>query len=237
MTTQLDPDLANSRGITNPMTLIQAAVERGIDAAQLEKLMDLSERWERNRAAEDFSRAIAGFQSECPVVFKSKTAKGDGDKWQGYQYASYDDVMKEAGPILAKYRIAISFTTESSPAGLTATCRVRVGIHSEETTITLPIPQMKANDTQKFGSALSYAKRYSFCAALNVICSNEDDDAARQIENIDGEDIRAINTLIEEKNVNLDRFLSWAGIERLDLMAKDQLPKALDMLRRKQVQK
>jgi len=215
----------------NPLALIQAAVERGIDAAQLERLMDLQERYEKNQAAKVFAAAVAAFQAECPRVYKRRTA--DTGKMK-YQFASMDDVMRAAGPVLAKHGIAVTFpNTEPTADGLRVTCRVRVGCHCEDTPLTIPVPQMVVNDTQRVGAALSYAKRLSLCAALNIVVTDEDDDAASCVQNIDPTQVAEIKRLIAEKNVNVPMFLTWAEVARVEDIALANYPKVVDMLARK----
>lgn len=228
-----------------PLALIEQAIAKGYDPAHLGQLMDLQERWERNRAAERFAAAISAFQAAVPVVLKERVAKINDD-WS-YNFAGYDDIMRQIAPLLAKYQIVITFSSDQIPqVGIKTTCRVRVGVHFEDHTLTVPIPQMKVNDTQKFGAALSYAKRYALCAALNIVVSNEDDDAAKQLDNVDEEEVAALRDLIETKQVDLPRFLSWAfgkefvvpkgkeaQLKSLELMTRAEWPKAMDMLRRK----
>lgn len=185
--------LERSTGVTNALVLIQTAIERNIDAEQLGKLLDLQERWEANRAAQAFADAITGFQSECPPVRKSRQAKAAG-RFGGYQFASYDDVMRVAGPLLAKHKIVVTYSFTSVERGMTVTCHVRVGTHVEDTTLTLPIPEMSANDTQKGGGATAYLKRYSVCAALNIVVTDEDDDAAN-LSPVKGNDSHELTNL------------------------------------------
>src|SRR5262245_16825535 len=97
-----------------PLQMIQAAIEKGIDP---DKLMDFAERFERNRAAEAFGRAITKFQSMCPRITKSRTASipaRDGGK-SGYSYgfASFDDIDKAIRPLLIECELAVSFTTDA----------------------------------------------------------------------------------------------------------------------------
>lgn len=219
------------RGELTPISLISKAIENKISPDQLGKLYDLQERFEKNEAAKAFSLALAQFQSRMPVVFKSRTAKVKD--WQ-YSFASYDDVMRDAAPILADCKIALSFSTEPAQGGIKVTCRVRHGTHFEDHTLTVPIPAMTVNDTQRFGAALSYAKRYALCAALNIVVSDEDDDASRQMELVNAQDLAQLKELIEEKRADMERFMKWAGVKKLEEMTKDTWLKAMDMLRRKQ---
>lgn len=221
--TQLQP--------TNPLAIIERAIAAGMKPEDLKGLFDLQERHERNRAAEAFADAITGFQDECPVILKRRVAK---IKEWSYGYAGYDDVMREIKDLLKRYRIAVTFSTDHTDKGIKATCRVRVGTHYEDHTLTVPVPgQMVVNDTQKYGAALSYAKRYVLCAALNIVVSDEDDDAAGLLENISEEQVKELQGLIKSKSVDEKRFLNWANIAQLTSMPRRDFPKALDMLKRK----
>jgi hypothetical protein len=216
---------------TNPMALIQAAIERGIDPDQLGKLMDLQERHERNRAAEAFGSAIAEFQRRCPRIHKGR--KVDAGPLR-YQYASFDDVMAEAGPHLSACGIALSFSTEANDRGIRVTVRVRVGIHAEDSTLDVPVPDMKVNSTQRYGAALSYAKRYALCAALNIVVTDDvDDDANSCFDPITEQQEVELIELIEAKGADKPRFLKWMGVEKLSDIAASDFDKAITALRSK----
>ena len=233
-------ELDKSNGITNPLVLLQAAIERGLDPDKLGKLMDLAERWEANQAASVYAQAITEFQKRCPAIVKDRQAGKAGEKFN-YAYAGYDDVMRVAGPLLAELQIAVSFTTEPSERGLKATCRLRVGTHFEDHSLTLPIPQMQVNDTQKFGAALSYAKRYVLCAALNIVTTGEDDDAGNQFDALAPEQIERLNELLADcreagSPVDMPRFWGWLGCADMHEMRASDFAKAEHELTRKLAQ-
>jgi hypothetical protein len=218
----------------NPLALIEAAIAKGIDADQLGKLMDLQERWEKRRAEERFADALAAFQAECPTVFKRRT--GDTGTYK-YKYESFDDVMREAGPILAKYGITPSFDTnhDTEKSIIKLSVRIRVGAHYEDHHFQMPVPaNLKVSDPQAYGIALSYAKRYGLKASLNIISTDEPDNDGALFEFIGPSEIAELKELLVEKGADLDRFLKWANAESLERFPAKQLPKALDMLRRKQ---
>lgn len=60
-----------------PMDMLKVAVDRGADLEQLEKLMDLQERWEKNQAKKAFVEALSAFKADPPTVIKSKRAGFD----------------------------------------------------------------------------------------------------------------------------------------------------------------
>lgn len=217
---------------TNPLSIIESAVAQGVDAGQLEKLMELQERWDRNQAANAFGQALTAFQSKCPTVHKSRRAESSGS-FQGYAYASFDDVMREASPILAECGLAVSFSTERNEHGIRVTCRIRHGTHYEDHTLDVPVPLMKVNDTQRYGAALSYAKRYALCAALNIVVSDEDDDAGSLGEKITEAQAASLKTLIGSKGASISKFLDFFRIGSvLDLPAA-RFDEAKAMLERK----
>lgn len=222
----------------HPLALIQAAIEKGVDAEQLSKLMDLQERYERNRAAEAFGAALTKFQSMCPTVFKSRTAKvktTTGGEYS-YKFASFDNIMRAVSPILAQCDLAVTFATEQlekSPNILKVSCCVRHGIHVQETTCFVPIPDMKVNDTQKYGAAVSYAKRYTLCAALNIVVSDEDNDAAGLIDAITEEQVAEIYALLERKGIAAGPVCKFIQVERIEDVRQADYVKLVDYLRRK----
>jgi hypothetical protein len=230
MTEQMtEPQAALAVPMT-PMTLIERALVKGIDPEQLSRLMDLQERYEKRQAADEFGRALAEFQKRCPAVFKWREMKGTN---QSYKFASLDDVMRAAGPVLAECGISISFDTSHENNMLKVTCRIRVGSHSEDKTFTTPVPDMRVNDTQRFGAALTYAKRYAICAALNIVTTDQDVDASNLENYVSLGQIKQLDDLIVEKGVDKKRFLAWANVADLDLILARDFPKVLTTLQQR----
>jgi hypothetical protein len=220
------------------LALIHMAIEKGNAVDQLGKLLDMQERYEKAQAAREFAAALTAFQAEVPVIRKTKDAVDtrDGKNKVLYSYASYDDVMAAAAPVLARYGIVVSFSTEQTPGSLKVVCRVRVGTHTEETPFTVPIPKISlANETQLFGGALSYAKRYCLCAALNLVTTGEDQDAAELFERITAEQVEELEELIRTRNANLKAFLEYAEAESLADIPQSKFAKLADKLSRKPV--
>ena len=218
------------------MTIMQKMVEQGSDVGQLERMIALVERWQDRNAQADFAAALNRFQSLCPTVFKGRATK-EGSSGFGYKFASFDDIMRAAAPALAECGISIGFdTTQDLEKGLLIVkCRIRVGSYYEDRTFACPVASsLKVSDAQKFGSALSYAKRYCLCAALNIVTTDHDDDGQGTIEFIDEDQVAALEAMIAEKNVDMVRFLKWAEIASLDRMLKTDFAKSKDMLVRKQ---
>jgi hypothetical protein len=158
--------------VNDPMQMLGAALDRGMSVADLGPLMDLVERDQANKARVAFMAAMADFQAVCPTIKKTKRA-------DRYVYAPLDQVLRTIRPHLESNGLSIRFDTEMTDNSIiTAICTVshRNG-HSEVSHFAAPIDsEMRVNDTQKVGSANSYARRYALMNALNLVASNEDDD-------------------------------------------------------------
>lgn len=213
-----------------PLLLIERAMERGVDPG---KLYELAQQWERDQAAERFAVALATFQSRCPQIKKNRSI--DLGSGKGPQYASLDDIMREIGGLLAECGLSITFSAAVTESGmLTAKCLVHHGRHVEHSEITLPVPSnMRVNDTQKMGAALSYAKRYALCAALNIIVTDEDEDGGGLLETITDEQAATLREWIANTESNESAFFKYMGVKSLGQIAAADYGKALDALKRK----
>lgn len=238
----------------DPMAILAHMVERGVEPDKLSAYLDFVERVAARQAAERFAEALAAFQSEVPAVLKDRKAEagrgkdGQPSKFGGYNYASLDDVMAVAGPVMARHGITVGFDTQheagKDAASLKVVVRVRVGSHFEDKTFLTPVPvDMFVNQTQKFGAALTYAKRYALCAALNIVTTDQDTDAEGLVQYVTAEEVGQLNDLIVLKQVKLDKFLEWAStackvkIADLDLIPRQHFEYVLSGLKKKETPK
>lgn len=231
-------ELAVRPSIT-PMDLIDKALSSGMKPDELKALMDLQREWKRDQAAEAYAAAMTKFQSMVHTVLKRRRAsiRKDGAEQYSYAFASFDDVMAEVGPALAQCGLAVTFSTSNvaeKPNLLRVLCTVRCGIHEAVTEMLLPIPAMTVNDTQKFGAAVSYGKRYAICAALNIVMTDRDDDDGENLADVISEDqVTEIRRLLYEKAIEEAKFLTWLQISNVEDMNSRDFGKAVDFLRRK----
>lgn len=213
-----------------PMLLIERAMASGHDPG---KLYELAQQWRRDMAAEQFATQLAKFQAACPQIRKTRQIDLGGGK--GPLYASLDDIMHQIKPLLSEHGLAVTYSAGITDGGqLTAKCRIHHGTHVEESEITLPVPaQMRVNDTQKMGAALSYAKRYALCAALNIIVSDEDRDGEGLLETVSEEHIATLREWIANTESNESAFLKFMGVKALSEIPVADFGKAVDALKRK----
>lgn len=206
---------------TDPLAIIARAVDNGMEPDKLGKLMELQERWQRNEDAKAFAVSLSTFQAKCPQITKRRTMDLGGGK--GPTYASLDDIMREVSGLLQECGLAVTFSASITDGGMMkAVCKLHCGSHVQESEITLPVPSaMRVNDTQKMGAALSYAKRYALCAALNIVVTDEDNDGANlaasgEMELVTGAQAAELADMIKAKKLSLEKLCEWAGVTTLD---------------------
>jgi len=213
-----------------PTSVLAGMLERGQDP---QPMMAILREWEDRIAAEAYGHALAQFQAKCPRITKRRRINLGGG--EGPLYASLDDIDAVIKPFLAEFCLSVRYTAEMTADGqMHATCFIRHGRHEEASEVTLPVPtQMRVNDTQKMGAALSYAKRYALCSALNIVVTDEDTDAAGVMETITQEQVATLEEWIETSGADRKRFLKAFAIERLPDMPAQQFMVALGELKRK----
>ncbi len=180
----------------HPLAILAKAVEGGaMDVGVLERLSALAEKWQANQAEQDFGEAIAEFQAAMPPVHKGRSA-------DRFNFAGFDDIMAIAKPILSESGISISFDTDHGDKQIKVTCRLRVGSYHEDKSLTVPVDgELRVTETQRYGAALSYAKRYCLCAALNIVVTDEDDE--NKLDKLLSEDeMNELSVLLERSNTS-----------------------------------
>lgn len=151
----------------------RVAVDPNADIAKLEKMIELQERILDRNAKGAFASAMAAMQSEMPEV-------AERGKAHNTKYATFEDINAAVRPVLEKYGFAVTFRIKQTDVSIkvTAVLSHREG-HSEETDIVLPSDASGSkNAVQAVGSSVSYGKRYTMSALLNIATRGEDDDAA-----------------------------------------------------------
>lgn len=167
---------------TDAERLIAIAIEKNVPVETMEKLLAMRRELKQEAAKEEYFRALAAFQSECPTIQKNETVSYVSKKTGGttkYKYAPLDVIVTTVRETLRKHGFSYTITTEQDAEHVTAKCNAHhVAGHTEVTTFTIPIDfDSYMNPAQKVASALTYAKRYAFCNAFGIMTGDEDDDS------------------------------------------------------------
>jgi hypothetical protein len=162
----------------NPMQMLGAAIERGIDADQLDKLMELQERYEKNEARKAYYAAVAAAAVNMPIVTKDKI-----NLQYNSAYPSRENTINTISPHLAEFELSARWEIDQS-AGIRVTCILsHVAGHSENVTLTGPPDTSgKKNELQQIKSTLTYLELASFEAITGTASMagsfNDDGNAA-----------------------------------------------------------
>ncbi len=222
----------------NPMQLLSMALQQGASIDQMGQLMALQERYEANEARRDFNRAFAAFKSEAIHVVKGTTIK-DGPL-KGKKHANLFDVVDAVTAKLAAHGMTISWRlTKDEKDWMEVTCTLRhVAGHSEQVSMcSAPDAGPGRNAIQARASAKSYLERYTATAILGLASKDQDDDGAAAGNSnplyITESQIADLKALAEEVGADKEKFLRFAGLERLEDMKSSDFKKACAALRAK----
>jgi hypothetical protein len=125
----------------------------------------------RSEDRADLYAAIAEAKKDMPIVPKVSL-----NPYFGSKYADLADVVKLIDPHIAKFGLSVGHHPETIDGAdmLTTVLRHSSG-QEEQSTVALHATK---EDPQGFGSALTYARRYVYCAVLGVVADADDDGAA-----------------------------------------------------------
>lgn len=116
-------------------------------------------------------QALAKFQETCPAVIKSSN-----NPFFKSKYAPLEDIQRHIKPYLKSSGLVVTQANvyiDGTPFVESKVWHVDSG---ENISSTFPVIVNKVS-AQDYGSAVSYAKRYSLTGLLNIIVADEDDDA------------------------------------------------------------
>lgn len=116
--------------------------------------------------------ALANFQGELkqPSLNKDVSVKTKQGYTYKFKYADLGECMRAAAPGLAKHGLAVSqiisgghlLTVLGHKSGQWLRSEVNIGVE-------------RISDYQGLGSAITYLKRYSYCAILGIVADTDDD--------------------------------------------------------------
>lgn len=116
-------------------------------------------------------QALAKFQEACPPIVRASN-----NPFFKSKYAALDDIQRHIKPHLQKSGLVVTQANIVIDGAPYVESRVWEASSGEYISSTFPVIVGKVS-AQDYGSAVSYAKRYSLTGLLNLIIADEDDDA------------------------------------------------------------
>lgn len=125
----------------------------------------------QSASIDKLAAALVEVQSELTPVPRSET-----NPFFRSKYAAFETCVKHASPVLAKHGLAVIAPGEQTGDGRCAIATMLIhksgqwirGVYETSPT---------KNDPQGYGSAVTYLKRYGYCAMIGLPTEGEDDDA------------------------------------------------------------
>jgi hypothetical protein len=241
-------ELAPVNGATAIISMIErAARDPSVDIDKMERLLQMQERVLARDAKMAYDAALAQLQPELPIIgrrgkieVRKKDASGErtGAVQQSTGYALWEDINEGIRPKLAEHGFALSFRVGQAADGkitITGILSHSAG-HREETTITLMHDSTGSkNSVQAVGSSVSYGKRYTASALLNITSRGEDDDgkaagADKPISADEATNIRDIIKALGDERVE-PRLLTWLKVESIEAIPAARYDEAIERLK------
>jgi hypothetical protein len=120
--------------------------------------------------------ALARVQAQLPKIEKGKTAtvtmKAGGS--YSYKYADLADAVEKTYPLLATHGLSFSASPTLNAARFVLAYAL-LHASGEERSGEYPLPDPTSARPQDIGSAITYARRYSFCAVTGLVTEEDDD--------------------------------------------------------------
>lgn len=212
----------------------RAARDPAVDIDKLERLMLMQERAIAREAKAAFDASMAELQPELPAIGERGKAIVQGQT--RYTFALWEDINAAIKPVLMRHGFALTFRTDfANGITVTGVLSHRAG-HREETSITLPTDASGSkNAVQAVASSVSYGKRYTAGALLNLTSHGEDDDAYRAaVETISEDQEILINDMLEATGSDKAAFLKWCKIDRVSAIPAARFDAVMAQLKRKE---
>lgn len=209
---------------TSPAAIMLQAMSRGATLEQIEKMMDLQERWERREAEKAFNEALAAFRGEALEVLKRKRVAfvtRDGDT-TSYKHAELSDIVDVVSPALARHGFSYRWDVQQSEGWVTVTCILKHAKgHAEQVAMGGPPDNSgKKNSIQAIASTVTYLQRYTLKAITGIAEKGDDDDGQGGADSDAGQEQPADKVLDAGREAAMAGTVAltkwWGGLNRSD---------------------
>jgi ERF superfamily len=226
--------------------VIRAAADPAVDVSKMRELMGLQKELLSMNAETEFNQAFHRLQMELPRVKRTgdveyKNKQGVFEK--AFDFANWESIDDAIRPLMHAHGFVLSFDTtprQGDGGGIICTGTLRhVAGHSKTASIPVPLDVSGGkNSNQGYGSALSYGKRYTTTALLNIVTEGEDDDGVKAgTRYINAAQVAEIEKLIEESGSNKTGFMQHFEVTALENLLAEEYVGAVNMLNVKKARK
>jgi hypothetical protein len=189
----------------NPHSLIAQAIDKGLDVNALEKLLELQQRWDADKARKSFFAAFTSFQANCPDLRKTKQVAFNQTS---YHYAPLADITRQIGKALKENELSYRWEIKDTEKEIQVTCLIsHIDGHTERTTMSAQADTSGAkNAIQARASTVTYMQRYTLIGALGL--STADSDIDGRLPQVDIDKLHADYMEVYNEVIQLDKTLT-----------------------------
>jgi len=221
----------------------RAAADTTVDLDRMERIYAMYERAAARSAKSAYLDALMAAKAALPRVIKAGAAsyedKKTGEAKKAFSYAKWEDVVGQIEPVLAAHSLMLTFTTEQQTGdrvAITGVLSHRDG-HSERAQMALGCDASGGkNNAQGWGSAISYGKRYTAFALLNLVGHDDKDTDGAPPPADTTKAIADLKALVVETKSDVGRICQHFSVETLDDLSAAQISQVVTGLKARQRQ-
>jgi hypothetical protein len=172
---------------TTAMDLLRIITEKGADAEQIGKFMDLIQRQQDREAQQAYIQAMVAFKKDAPTIYKNeKGIIGEPGLEREFDFATLGHICENIITVLATHGISHDWNVQQPGDGpdagfIVVDCTLtheKGG--SKSATVKFPAdPTGGKNPLQSIGSAITYGERYSLLAVCGIAVKSQPDDDSK----------------------------------------------------------
>ena len=200
----------------NSYDILMRAIELNVDLDAFEKLVNLVEKVQIDKAKREFYEAFAKFQSQVPPILKSSEVNMGAGRPR-YNYASLYDIISKIQKPLGDNHLSYRWDVKNDDVMIEVTCILsHKGGYELQTSIAAPRDSSPGKSTvQAIASTITYLKRYTLVSLLGIGTADPDDDAQSTL-NIDKKQvINDKDKIIEQIKSELKSCKDEDGVRRI----------------------
>lgn len=158
----------------------RVAMDPQADISKLERMLEMKERMDAQRARAEHAAAFAKASADFPPI------PMNGDGHNGKKYALLKDILSKTRPALSENGLALNFDINITDTVCVTARLSHVSGHVETVSIDLPRDSSGSkNAVQSVGSSQTYGQRYTAQAILGLSLGDDTEDDGRSTGSIE----------------------------------------------------
>jgi hypothetical protein len=196
--------------------ILMRAIELNVDLDAFEKLVNLVEKVQIDKAKREFYEAFAKFQSQVPPILKSSEVNMGAGRPR-YNYASLYDIISKIQKPLGDNHLSYRWDVKNDDVMIEVTCILsHKGGYELQTSIAAPRDSSPGKSTvQAIASTITYLKRYTLISLLGIGTADPDDDAQSTLNIDKKQDIEGKDKIIEQIKSELKNCKDEDGVKHI----------------------